>query len=475
VTTRSNRIAIVGGGISGLTAAYEVQRHQSSSQFVLFEATNRLGGIVETVRREGFVIECGPDAWVTEKPSARELAIELGLGGQVIPSNDDRRRTLLLQAGKLLPMPDGMRMMVPTDLDAITSTPLFTDKAIAAYQAEPARAEQFKATAPAEDESVDTFVRRHFGDEVAAKIAGPLLSGVFGGNIERLSVRSVMPAFVKMEREYGSLILALQSQTRSTSKEPIFTTLASGLDTLADAMAATLPAAYLRLNQPVHSIERRGTKWLVSTAPDDVSEEFDAVVLATPAHITRQLLAPLNPRLGELLNIEASSAIVVAFAFTPQAAATLTVPQGFGFLVPQTERDAAGDPSGPSILACTFVDQKFPHRVPEGAKLIRAFYGGEAAPSLLTETDESLTAQAHRQLTTILGHMPEPAFAVVRRWPRSLPQYEVGHQSRVAEIERFAAQLPNLHLTGNTYHGVGLPDLIRDARATARQILDAHN
>src|SRR5271170_2606713 len=205
------QIAIIGGGLSGLSSAYELTR-RGHTDFVLYEASSRLGGIVETHRQDGFVIECGADSWVTEKPWARELAIELGREDEIIPSNDTHRRTYLLLDGKLTPMPDGMRMMVPTDLKAIDASPLFSENAQQAYREEPSRTEQLKAFAAAgaagEDESVATFVQRHFGEEVAEKIAGPLLAGVFGGDIHKLSAAAVMANFVKMEREHGSLVLA---------------------------------------------------------------------------------------------------------------------------------------------------------------------------------------------------------------------------------------------------------------------------
>jgi hypothetical protein len=226
------RVAIIGGGLSGLSAAYQLAR-DAQVEFTLFEASARLGGIVETIRQNGFVIECGPDSWVTEKFWARELAVELGLASEIIPSNDRQRRTYLLQHDQLVPMPDGMRMMVPAQLDAITDSPLFSEQARLAYRHEPERANELKASAlkENEDESVASFVRRHFGDEVTRTIAGPLLAGVFGGDIETLSMRAVMPAFVKMEREHGSLIAALQSRA-GQSKNAVFTTLLSGLSTL---------------------------------------------------------------------------------------------------------------------------------------------------------------------------------------------------------------------------------------------------
>jgi protoporphyrinogen/coproporphyrinogen III oxidase len=463
------RIAIIGGGISGLATAYQLalaQKHDP--QFVLFEATGRLGGIVETRRSHGFVIECGPDSWVTEKPWARELAIELGLQNEIIPSNDDQRRTYLLEGEQLIAMPDGMRMMVPTDLDALRHSPLFSAEALRAYADEPHRAAQLQATALAQrdDESVAGFVRRHFGDEVAGKIAGPLLAGVFGGSIDALSVRAVMPAFVKMEREHGSLINALRQQVRGDrSGASVFTTLASGLGTLTDAMAAVIPADSIRLQSEVRSVQQDGSRWQVST--DSGREQFDTVVVATPAHVTRRLLSPLDPRFDALLSMEATSAIVVALAFASEQAKTLRVPPGFGFLVPQRANTGAT----PSLLACTFVNQKFSQRVPEGGVLLRGFFGGETAPALLGESDDALIAHTHDQLSRVLGKLPETVDTVVRRWPRSLPQYAVGHQARIAELEECAGRLPGLLLVGNAYHGVGLPDLIRDGRAAARRIL----
>jgi oxygen-dependent protoporphyrinogen oxidase len=464
------RIAIIGGGISGVATAYQLalEKKQKSIDFVLFEASDRLGGIVETRRCHGFVIECGPDSWVSEKPWARDLAVELGLGAEIIPSNDAQRRTYLLEDERLMPMPDGMRMMVPTDLAALRQSPMFSAEAIGSYEAEPGRAAELRAAAlqAGTDESVASFVRRHYGDEVVEKIAGPLLAGVFGGSIDTLSVRAVMPAFVKMEQEHGSLMTALQQRARADrSPGSVFTTLATGLGTLIDAMAAVIPHESIRQRTPVHRIERDGGRWRIATAAG--AESFDAVVVATPAHVTRELLSPLDPRFNSLLAMEATSAIVVALAFAPEQAAGLKVPPGFGFLVPQR----ANAVSTASLLACTFVNQKFLHRAPEGGVLLRGFFGGEAAPALLEESNERLIARTRDQLSRLLGPLPVPVETVVRRWPRSLPQYAVGHLERGAELEGLAGSMPGLMLVGNAYHGVGLPDLIRDGRAAARKLL----
>ncbi len=461
------RIAIVGGGISGVATAYQLACE--GVEWTLFEASDRLGGIVETVRREGFVIECGPDSWVTEKPWARELAVELGLEDQIIASNDQSRRTYVQQGAdrlaQLVPIPDGMRMMIPSKWGPLLESPLFSWQARLAYLREPKRAAELKASAPGHDESVAEFVRRHFGEEVARTIAGPLLSAVFGGDIAQLSVRAVMPAFVRMEAEEGSLIQAVQRRVPQ-SPQAIFTTLTGGLETLIERMVSRLPSNSLRLREQVLRIERDRGSWRLMTEGGE--DRFDAIVLATPLHVTRAVLQPLEngARMAGLLPQQATSAIVVALAFAPAQAARMRIPRGFGFVVPQS----FGPESGPShqLLACTFVHQKFPGRVPEGGMLLRAFFGSHAADALLGETDEKLVERARLQLSRVLGPLPEASETVVRRWPHSMPQYAVGHLDRMAELESLLTAMPGLHLLGSAYHGVGLPDLVRQGRATAR-------
>jgi oxygen-dependent protoporphyrinogen oxidase len=456
----SPRIAILGGGIAGLTAAWQLAK-LGNPHFTLFEATGRLGGTVHTVRHRGFLLELGPDGWVTEKPWARELAEDLGLGDEIIASNDAERVTYLVLNGKLVAIPAGMRMMVPTDLAALEGSPLFSAQAKRAYAAEPARASQLRAAAPNHDESIATFVSRHFGPEVLAKVAAPLLSGVFGGDVRQLSVRAVMPQFVKMEREHGSLIAALQqarAKAGNSPPRPIFTSLRGGVGTLVDRMAAQLPAGTLRLRTPVTGLARQGKRWLVHTATGP--QAFDKVLVALPAHAARHLLRPISGPAANLLRLQASSAILVAFAFDQN----FPLPRGFGFLVPAAERSR--------LLAATFVDQKFPHRAPEGKRILRAFFGGPTAPGIQTQPDTAIAALALTELEPILGELPTPKLALIQRWPQSLPQYQVGHPERITELEQTVAGLPGLRLIGNTYHGVGLPDVIREARAAASSALE---
>jgi oxygen-dependent protoporphyrinogen oxidase len=363
-------------------------------------------------------------------------------------------------------MPDGMRMMVPSRLEAVAESPIFSEEAKQAYQREIGRADELKAYAmarpPDVDESVATFVERHFGGEVAEKIAGPLLAGVFGGDVHQLSAISVMAPLVKMEREYGSLILALQNRLDFEKDQPVFTTLRGGLQSLVERISQILAPGSVRLNETVLSVKSVTDGWEVATASTRAS--FDQVVLATPAHVTRQLVSTWSADLDKLLDFESTSSVVAALAFDPARAAYWEAPTGFGFLVsPDRAKRATGTEL--SLLACTFVEQKFPHRVPPGAKLLRAFYGDEAATTLLSASDSEVVTLAHRQLARVFGGLPQPTLSAVRRWPRSLPQYTVGHADRVVRAEAIVGGLPGLHLAGNALHGVGISDLVRQGRS----------
>ena len=448
---RAKRVAIVGGGIAGVTAAWEIARGGGGAEVTLFEASSRLGGTVETVRRDGFVVECGPDGWVSEKPWLRELAAELGLGEELIYSNDATRVTYILRDGRLVAMPDGMRMMVPTDLGVLEGSELFSEEAKRAYAAEPGRAEELRRAAPEGDESVASFVERHFGGEVLRTLAAPLLSGVFGGDVGKLSVRAVMAPFVQMERVHGSLITALRARG-SVGVQPIFTSLRCGLEVLIERMVAGIPEEWVRLGHRVRAVEKSASGWRV----DGV--EFDDVVMAVPAHVARPLLAAVDGRFGPLMAMEESSAVIAAFGFQEN----FELPQGFGFLVPQGEDN--------SLLAGTFADQKFSGKCPEGMRLVRAFFGGKDEPADDVRTDEELAGEALGDLVKIVGSLPKAVFSVVRRWPRSLPQYGVGHLDRMSAVFEVAAGLPGLHLVGNAYRGVGLPDLVRDARGVGVRV-----
>jgi oxygen-dependent protoporphyrinogen oxidase len=466
------RIAIIGGGISGLTAAYILHRnHADTCEITLFEATERLGGIIETVHADGFIIECGPDSWVTEKPWAEQLVRELGLANELVPSNDRERRTYIAQNGGLIPLPDAMRLMVPTDLDAVFASALFTDSARRAYAAEPSRAAELRDTALLSrgvdaDESVAVFVRRHFGDEVVETIARPLLAGILGGDIEKLSARALLDPFVTLEAQHGSLIVGLQQRSRASAAS-VFTTLASGLGTLVERLLQTLPAASIRLSSPVLALDSLPAGWAVETP--NGRESFDHVLIATPLDTTRHLLASLPSshaqRAAALLPADAASGLVVALGYRAHATPAPTIPKGFGLL------EARSPSNHHSLLACTFLHQKFPNRAPAGATLLRAFFASSAANELSRRSSAEVARIARDQLIPLLRPLPEHAdVIVVRHWPRSLPQYEVGHVARIAQFKLCLPELPGILVVGNSLRGVGLPDLIRDATDAAHAL-----
>jgi oxygen-dependent protoporphyrinogen oxidase len=376
-------------------------------------------------------------------------------------------------------MPEGMRMMVPAQWEPLLHSQLLSWQAKHAFLREPKRAEELKATALLRrgedaDESVADFVIRHFGDEATRLFASPLLAGVFGGDIEKLSVRAVMAPFVQMEAETGSLIQAVRARTaESTAKPPTFTSLKSGMGTLVDRLVASLPPSSIRMHCAVGSISRGNGSWVVAGLHGE-PQQFDAVIVATPAHVTGRLLNAMNDTVADaisaLLPTEASSAICVALGFLPEKAARLRVPRGFGFLVPEAKAPIGRDGDQP-LLAATFVDRKFPHRVPAAASLLRGFFGGLSAAALRNADDATLIALTQKQLSRYLGPLPPPDVAVVRHWPWSLPQYFVGHTQRMARLESLLSQLPGLRLIGSAYRGVGLPDLVRQARTAAKNCL----
>jgi oxygen-dependent protoporphyrinogen oxidase len=494
----SRHIAIVGAGMAGLSAAYELA-HDPDTSVTLFEASHRLGGTVETrtipsSTNHPFVVECGPDSWVSEKRAARDLADELGLADELIHSNDAQRRNYLARTGasrapsELLPMPDGMRMMVPTRWAPILESSLFSWQARLAYLREPRRAEELKHFAATRDtdakdadESVADFIYRHFGEEASETIAGPLLAGVFGGNIHTLSARAVLAPFLRMEREHGSLITAVMLRAATSPPEPIFTTLRSGLETLIHRMAATLPADSIHLHTEVTAVHQaEDHRWRLTLAPQaealaipsaapsihrPASLAFDAIILATPAHVTRNLLSPLDPEAASLLTMETTSAVVAALLWEPDAARHLRIPRGFGFLVPPDQALS----SEPSLLAGTFMHQKFPFRAPQGAVFLRGFFGGQAAPRMHSWPDADIAAAARAHFARFLGPLPAPTHIVVSRWPQSLPQYAVGHITRMRALDTRLQCMPGLALIGNAYSGVGLPNLVEQGRAAARK------
>ena len=448
------RVAIVGGGIAGLSAAYyleKARRNGANLEWTLFEKSGRLGGVLRTEYRDGYIIEAGPDSFLTEKPDASRLCHDLGLGAELIHSNDAERKTYILVKGRLVLIPDGLQFMVPTRLWPMITTPLFSPGAKLRMAREWFQGPNGNHVRENQDESVAAFVRRHFGQEMVDRVAEPMLSGVFGGDAERLSVQAVLSRFVTMEREHGSLVrasLKKRKASQGSKPAPLFTSLRNGVQQLVDALLPCLPRESLCLETPVTTLEQSADRWQISGA----NRAFDAVLLAIPAPAAAGLISNIDSEIAARLEkIQYTSSVAVAFAY-PNA----KLPPGFGFLVPRSE--------GRKLMACTFVHNKFSGRAPEGAALLRCFFSSSRVPGLLKYPDNELEAFARQELKDILGIDAAPQFSCVFRWQQGLPQYELGHLERAAEIESRLLQTPGLHLIGNSLYGVGIPDCIKSAK-----------
>lgn len=434
-------VAIVGGGITGLTAAYTL--HKNEIPFVLYEVSPHLGGSLLTERVHGVTIEGGADSWITAKPWAAELARELGIGDQLTQSNDAERATYIVRGGRLIPMPKGLRLFVPTDLDAAEQSGLFTLQTLRRISEEV----DFLSHASEVDESVAAFAERHFGREMVETLVDPLLAGVYGVDASVLSAHAVIPQMVEAERTQGSLIKTLQAAP--PADEPMFTTFRNGMSTIVDALIAKISEDSIRLNTPVHSAERAGSAWRVN------GEERSAAILA----ISPLQVASLDCVKGELSDLLAQftygDALTIALVYDRTALSSL--PHGFGALVPSSE--------GLEMIACTFVHQKWPGRVPHDLGMIRVFFNQK-----ILRTDAEIQAVAERELGEILGIEAEPRFAMVHRWPQSMPQYTVGHIERMKKITRMSREA-GLHLAGNAYRGIGVSDCVRDGQAAATAVI----
>jgi protoporphyrinogen/coproporphyrinogen III oxidase len=457
------RIAIVGGGISGLAAAFaleERRRAGDSLEFAIYESSPRFGGVLATEQVDGCLVEAGPDSLLTEKPWAADLCRRLGMEDQLIGSNDSDRKTYILLKGKLVPMPDGLMFMVPTKLAPALLSTLFSP----GTKFRMAREWRFARRQSRSDESVAALVERHYGAEMVDRLADPLLSGIYGGEAAQLSVRAVLPRFVEMESKYGSLgrgVLAARKSTKhSPSSPPIFTSLIGGMQQLAEALVASLPLDAMRANATVQAIQRQDRGWVVSAGY--ASDHFDAVIVATPATSASLVLEMASAELtAELRAIPYSSSMTVALGFDKDVRAAL--PAGFGFLVPRRE--------GKRMLAATFVHNKFPHRAPEDRALIRCFLGGSRDEQVLQLPDDEILRIVREELRQILGLNAEPLFTRVYRWRGAMAQYAVGHLERLQRIESLLKQLPGLALAGNAYRGIGVPDCVRSGEVAAQQVL----
>ncbi len=437
---------IVGGGISGLSAAYYLNK--AGIRPTLIERAPQLGGVIRTTVQQGCVLEAGPDSFMAAKPWAMDLIRELGLADQVIGSNDHLRVTYILKNGQLVPLPDGLMMMVPTKILPFVGTSLLSWSTKIRMGLEYMR----RPKGPQPDRSVYDFLLDHYGQESIDYLAEPLLAGVYGGDPREMSVNSVLARFVEIETKYGSLTRGVLAIPRPPNSGSLFRTLKNGLAQLVDALR---PSADVVHGQ-VDSLERTSSGGFRAHVNGDWLEA-DNVVLAAHAGDAGKLLQPWNAELADLLaRIPYNSSITLSLGYRREA---FDHPlKGFGFLVPKRERKY--------LAACTWVGNKFSHRVPDDMVLLRCFMGGDA----LKESDEALVEAASRELRTIMGLEAKPVFHNIARWPHAMAQYVVGHEQRMQQIQSILKTIPGLHLAGNAYHGIGIPDCIKTGKDAAAEI-----
>ena len=463
------RAIVIGGGITGLAACYRLQREAAARDVpldvTLFEASERVGGVIQTEHRDAFLIEHGPDAFISTKPAAKTLCEELGIADQFIGTNPKVRRSFVIRNGALHPVPEGFYMMAPGSFMPFLKTPLFSwhGKLRMALDLFIPRRERDT------DEAVAHFVRRRLGTEAFTRMAQPMIGGIYTSDAENLSLKATFPRFLEMEKAHGSIIKALRAQkkqaaqtSRDTSgaRYSLFLSFKSGMHTLIDTLTEAL-SGNIRLNAKVKRIQQAidGNGWSVSLVTGETLNA-ELLCIALPAPQASVLIESISGPLATKLNTipyASSATINLAFHRTD-----VTHPlDGMGFVVPATENL--------SIIGCSFSSVKFENRAPTDYVLLRAFVGEPTSKKTETELIELCQAD----LTPLLGLKNAPRFVIVSKHSQAMAQYQVGHQEVVDSIEQFTSELRGLALAGNGYHGIGIPDCIRSGEAAALSLLNA--
>jgi oxygen-dependent protoporphyrinogen oxidase len=468
------RIIVIGGGIGGLSAAYRLRtlaaRRGEEVSILLLESGTRWGGVIQSSAEQGFLLEHGPDSIIKAKPAGMQLISDLGLDGQLQPTRESARTSLIARGNRLLPVPEGLYLLAPGKLLPFLRSPLLSwpgKLRMALDLVLPRR------DAHATEESLAEFVRRRLGREALERIAQPLISGIYTADPEELSLASTMPLFLRMEQEHRSLILAMRARAReagmaeaSGPRYGLFTSLSGGLQGLVDALVAALCApgdprqrVELRLATAATAVVRNEGRFVVA-----LEEEYldaDQVVIAAPAPAAAALLRTLDQVLSFLLvTIPYAGVATINLAFA--RAQLPRLPEAAGFVVPAVE--------GRTLIACTIASAKYAGRAPAEHVLLRAFVGGALHAQVLERDDADLVAAVMRDLRALTGVEGSPLFSRIHRWPKAMAQYVLGHSDRVQGIRLRERSIPGLALVGNGYEGVGIPDVIDQADAAANRL-----
>ncbi|MEB2314005.1 MAG: protoporphyrinogen oxidase [Sorangiineae bacterium] len=475
------RVLVIGGGVTGLTAAYRIRRARSDVEVAVLERRARLGGNIVTERRDGFLLDGGPDSFLRTKPEAVKLCRELGLETDLVTPREEARAVYVVSRGRLERMPGGMALAVPTRLWPMLVTPLLSPAGKLRMLGDVLRRGE-----PEEDESIERFITRRFGHEAAARLAAPLLGGIYAGDIAELSVRATFPQLAELEREHGSLVRGLFAAQRARAGAPPpggglrgardflrwlhreaelapspFQSLRGGMGSLIDELATALPPGAARTGAAARRVTREGARFRVELEGGE-RLDADAIVIAAPAHVAARLLDDASLA-SELSAIPYVSTATVFFALRRHAVSHPL--DGVGFIVP---------PGEARILAATWVSSKWEGRAPESHALLRAFVGGAPARGSLDvkeTSDDELARVAKDELERLMGPIGAPLFTRVFRYEDSNPQPVVGHLARLARITERTALVPGLYLAGAPYDGVGIPDCVRQAEHVAARVL----
>lgn len=466
---------MVGGGIAGLATAFALQERVAesgrASGCVVLEAGPAWGGKVLTHRVGDLLIEAGPDSFLSQKPHALELCAALGLSDRLVNTNEEHKKTFVYSRGRLRELPEGLVLIVPTKLGPFLRSGLISVPGLARMGldfAMPAR----RAT---EDESLATFFRRRFGREAFERLIEPLMAGIYAGDAEQMSLQATFPRFAELERKYGSLIRGMLASRRAAASAPrlgpartMFVSLRGGLGELVEALVRRLEqgGVDLRLGAGVQAIRVRSNRpgaWVYDVVlGDGRAVSADAVVLATPAYVSADLVRSLSPSAAEwLAGIPYASTATIALAY--DSAAVKQAVRGFGFIVPRVE--------GRRLLATTWSSLKWSHRAPPSKVLVRCYAGGIGREEILQRDDAAIVTAMRKELRELAGVTAEPLYTEVNRWDRAMPQYLVGHLERLAHIGTALSAYPGLFLAGAAYRGIGIPDCIRDGAETAAAVL----
>lgn len=463
MTNETPHIAVVGGGITGLSAAFYLQKELREKglkwQVTLLESSDRLGGKIKTVNHNGFIMEQGPDSILERKTSAKELIRELGLEGDLV--NNETGQAYILHNDRLLPIPEGAVMGVPTKLTPFASTPLVSPlgKVRALADLFLPRSKDLQTS----DQSVGSFFRRRLGNEVVDRIIEPLLSGIYNGDIDKMSLMTVLPQFAEMEKKHRSLILAM-ANTRSPGKKNgkakgAFITLKNGLYSMVEAIEEQLTDVTVIKGDPLKRIERNGEGYRLYLTNREPFEA-NAVIMATPHQVTSEALG--NDDFLEPLRNQPVSVATILMVY-PEDAVHLDK-EGTGFIVPRTEPY--------TITACTWINRKWPHTTPPGKVLLRCYVGRDGEEEIVDKSDDELVEIAISDLKRIFPLTGEPEFTYVTHWKHAMPQFVIEHQDWLKRLnQNMALHYPGIFLIGSSYRGSGIPDCVEQGKNEAKNVI----